>query len=46
MIPLAGGESPKVLASGQSSPEGIVVDATRAYWVDTGLGAVMELSPK
>ncbi len=44
-IPLAGGPTTQ-LVDGQSTPEGIAVDATSVYWVDTTLGAAMKLTPK
>ncbi len=44
-IPLSGG-APTTLVTAQANPEGIVVDAKSLYWVDTGLGAAMALSPK
>jgi hypothetical protein len=46
-LPLSGGgAAATTLVTGQASPEGIAVDASRVYWVDTGIGAVMALSPK
>ena len=44
-VPIAGGAT-TTLVNGQSSPEGIAVDGHSVYWVDTGLGAVMSLTPK
>lgn len=35
------GTPPILLASGQSDPEGIVVDAVNAYWVNAGAGTVV-----
>jgi sugar lactone lactonase YvrE len=41
-----GGGAPTTLVDGQASPEGIAVDANGVYWLDTGIGAVMGLTPK
>ncbi|HEY5241512.1 MAG TPA: hypothetical protein VIJ22_08610, partial [Polyangiaceae bacterium] len=38
------GGTPTVLASGQSSPTALVVDATAIYWVNANPGAVMKLA--
>jgi hypothetical protein len=38
------GGAPSVLASGQSSPTALVVDATAIYWVNANPGAVMKLA--
>jgi len=35
------GTAPVLLASGQSDPEGIVVDAVNVYWVNAGTGTVV-----
>ena len=34
------------LVDGQSAPEGIAVDETSVYWLDTNRGAAMKLTPK
>ena len=41
-VPIAGG-APTTLVDGQASPEGIAVDASGVYCLDTGVGAVMGL---
>jgi hypothetical protein len=45
-LALPGGTPATTLVTGQSTPEAIVVCGGSLCWVDTFLGAVMELSPK
>ena len=45
-VPLGGG-TPTTLASGQSTPMGVAVDATSVDWTNTGSGgSVMKVTPK
>ena len=44
-VPLGGG-SPTTLASGQSQPYRLAVDATSVYWTNHASGTVMKLTPK
>lgn len=44
-VPIAGGAT-TTIASGQSYPQGIAVDATSLYWTNETSGTVVKLSPK
>jgi len=41
-----GGGTPTTLASGQTLPHGIAIDAMSVYWTNYSDGTVMKLTPK
>jgi len=46
LVPPDGGATQKTIATGQYIPQGIGVDATSVYWVNSGDGAVRKATPK